>query len=218
MRIIYPRDSWILERAGKELDGLEGKGVYWINYALFDGQGRKPWGAFFTHLEGNLKKKFDEVAGKVDFAVCLNEKIKEYLQKKVKRVEIIKHGHDPRIKKEPVFGWNGRVYKSGRKGEELIEKIGGVLKGDYENAPEFYKKIDYLIVASRTEGGPMCVIDAIASGVPVIARRGAGWCDEFPVIRYETDKELFGIINQLRNPPTWNDWRKQHQSLFSSMN
>lgn len=202
---------------GRELEGVKGKGTYWINYALYDGKGERPYGAWFTHLEPAWQKRFDEVADKVDYATCQNKTIEKYLQKRGVKTYLIYPGHDERIKKEPVFGWNGRTYKSGRKGHDLIEKIGAI-HGDYENAPEFYNKIDYLIISSRIEGGPMCVVDAIAAGVPIIARKGLGWCDEFPAIRYETDKELLEIINQLRNPPTWKQWRNQHQSLFYSMN
>lgn len=184
---------------------------------IYDGEGDRPHGAFFTHLEPAWQKKFDEVASKIDYAVCLNKTIKKYLEDKGVKTEIIRHGHDPRIKKEPVFGWCGRVYKSGRKGEDLIEKIGGVIQGNFENAVEFYKKIDYLIIPSRIEGGPVPLIDAISAGVPVIAREGLGWCDEFPCIRYKDDEDILRVINQLRNPPTWEEWKEKHRKLFDEI-
>lgn len=214
--VIYPKDNHILERIGRELEHLKFDGTFFVNYALYDETKPRPHGAWFTHLEPSWKKKFDEVAKKVDFATCQNKTIQKYLMPTV--AHLIYPGHDERIKKKPVFGWNGRFYKSGRKGEELIKQIGDVKLGNYENAPEFYKEIDYLIITSRIEGGPMCVVDAISAGVPIIAREGLGWCDEFPAIRYKTDQELLNIVNQLRNPPTWEEFRKKHQLVFSLQN
>lgn len=215
--IVYPKDGWILERSGRELDGLEVPGTYFINYALFDETKQKPWGAFFTHREEANGKLFDDVAGKVEYAVCLNANVKDYLERKgVKKVVIIRHGCDERVKKKPVFGWCGRKYKSGRKGEELLDGL-EVEYGNYENAPEFYRKIDYLLVTSRIEGGPVPVIDAIAAGVPVIARKGLGWVDSFPIIPYQTDTEFMDIIYKLTHPPTWDDWREGHQKLFKEI-
>jgi hypothetical protein len=213
MKIFYP-DNWILNRLGRELEGLEGEGTYFVNYALYDETQPRPHGAWFTHLEPAWKKKFDEVADKVDYAVCQNETIKRYLEDKGVPTTVIYPGHDPRVKKKPIFGYCGREYKSGRKATELLPK--GTIKFGYEEAPEIYKKIDYLIITARIEGGPVPLTDAIAAGVPVIARGGVGNVNEFPCVRYKDDREFKKIINQLTNPPTWKQWRKKHQSLFCS--
>jgi hypothetical protein len=213
--IIYPEDGWILKRAGEELKGVRGNLTYYINYAIYEDTPGIT-GAFFTHLEPQWQKKFDEVASKVDFAVCLNKHIKQYLiDKGVKRVEIIQHGYDPRLKKEIVFGFCGREYKSGRKATELLPKK--TIKFGYNDAPEIYKKIDYLLIPSRIEGGPVPLIDAISAGVPVIAREGVGWVDDFPCIHFKTDEDFKKIIHQLTNPPSWNQWRRKHQLLFDSL-
>lgn len=233
MSIRYPKDNWILQRSGDELEGLEVEGTYFINYAMFDETMPKPWGAFFTHREPAYQKLFDEVASKVDYAVCLNKTIKKYLEDKgVKRVEIIHHGHDERLHKKSTFGVVGKVYPSGRKGEELVTRMfkegyDVIAWGEgwncptYDNfsdIPWFYKEIDYLVITSREEGGPIPLIDSIASGKPVIVREGLGWCDDFPAIRYKSDEELFEILWKLTHPPTWEDWKEGHRTLFSSLN
>ncbi len=232
--IVYPKDSWILSRAGEELEGLEIPGTYFINYALFDETQPKPHGAFFTHIEPKYHKLFDEVAGKVNYAVCSNRIIKDYLEKaRVPKVEIIPHGHDERVKRDITFGVVGRVYPSGRKGEELVYKMlkkcyNVVSMGDgwpcekycdWENAKDFYKKIDYLVVTSTIEGGPVPLLDAIAAGVSVIAPIGVGHCDEYPCIRYRKGdwESLNKVLDKLVNPPTWEDWRGKHKELFRSI-
>jgi hypothetical protein len=222
MAIVYPRDNWILQRSGEELDGLEVKGTYFINYAMFDETMPKPWGGFFTHREPATERLFERVASQVEYAVCINENVKRYLESRVPRVEIIRHGHDPRVKKDIVFGVSGVKYSSGRKGEDLVEtakQMGYKIEWneDFEKQPDFYKRIDYLLIPSRIEGGPVPVLDAIASGVPVIAREGLGWCDEFPVIRYKDDKNLFEVLHLLTNPPNWSLWRQKHKLLFQSI-
>ncbi len=216
MSIIYPDDGWVLSRAGRELDGLEVIGTYFIGYdALYDETKPRPHGAFFTHIEPAKKARFDEVAGKVDYAVCLNKNIKNYLKDKdIEKVEIIRHGHDPRVKKEILFGFSGRTYRSGRKGEELLKGINVIYSQDFEKQPEFYKRIDYLVIPSRIEGGPVPLLDAMAAGVPVLAREGVGWADEFPCIRFKDDEDFKNIVHQLTNPPTWRQWRDKHQKLF----
>jgi len=232
IEIVFP-NSWILNRAGKELNGLEGKGTYFINYALYDESKPRPHGAFFTHLEPKWKKKFDEVASKVDFAVCSNETIKQYLiDKGIKRVEVIRHGHQPELKKNIRCGVVGRTYPSGRKGEYLIANAVEAgfdviamgdgwpceVSGEWSDPREFYNLIDYLIIPSLIEGGPVPLIDAIAYGVPVIAPREVGHCDEFPCIRYDKGDwdSLKEVLTKLTHPPTWNEWLTKHQELFRS--
>jgi len=234
MAILYPEDNWILSRAGKELDGLDVPGTYFINYALFDETQPKPWGAFFTHIEPKYEKLFNEVAGKVNYAVCSNRIIKKYLEDiGVPKVEIIPHGHDERVKKDITFGVVGRVYPSGRKGEHLVDKMlekcyNVIAMGegwpcekycDWEKAKDFYNKIDYLVITSTIEGGPVPTFDALASGTPIIAPIGVGHCDEYPGIRYQKGNwdSLNKVMDKLVNPPKWSDWYGKHEELFKSI-
>ena len=87
-----------------------------------------------------------------------------------------------------------------------------------ENRRDFYSKIDYLVVTSREEGGPMVVPEALAHGVPVIAPN-VGWCWEFPsVIRYEAGAEgLLTILKAVTSVPTWPAWVQSHRELLAEL-
>lgn len=82
----------------------------------------------------------------------------------------------------------------------------------------FYAAIDYLVVTSTEEGGPMPVLEAIARGVPVIAPN-VGWCWEFPVLRYAVGEyeALRQVLEQLTAPPSWEHWGHAHARLFASL-
>ena len=62
-----------------------------------------------------------------------------------------------------------------------IRFTGGTLQ--IEQLPDFYRSIDYLLVLSENEWGPLPVLEALAMGKPVIAP-DVGWCWDYPVIRY----------------------------------
>jgi glycosyltransferase involved in cell wall biosynthesis len=144
----------------------------------------------------------------------------------------VKYGADDRLLKPLKFGVVGRVYETGRKGEHLaaaLRKDGynvvswgkgwpvpEMFPGSrWETLPDFYREIDYLIVTSLNEGGPVPVIDAIAAGVPVIAP-DVGWCWSYPVIPYEVGDldSLRHVLSKLSNPPTWQGWIDDHIELF----
>ena len=146
-----------------------------------------------------------------------------------------------------VFGVIGRTYNDGRKGERLVARAVadgfrfvacGVGEGRARRAraltrgqwpcstpytiatrDAFYTAIDYLVVTSTEEGGPMPVLEAIARGVPVIAPN-VGWAWEFPVIRYEPAGEysaLRQVLAQLTAPPSWEQWGEAHARLFAAL-
>jgi glycosyltransferase involved in cell wall biosynthesis len=61
-------------------------------------------------------------------------------------------------------------------GVEALEIEG---EGFYPDAYHlFYESIDYLLIPSLWEGGPMALLEALATGTPVIAA-AVGWVDEF---------------------------------------
>lgn len=150
------------------------------------------------------------------------------------RIAGVRYGCDERLSRKIVFGVVGRVYPTGRKGEHLavaLRRMGHTVVAwgkdwpldvpelfpgsPWDTLPEFYDQIDYLIVTSQNEGGPVPVIDAITAGVPVIAP-DVGWCWEFPVIRYEVGSlsSLVEVITRLTTPPKWSAWVRDHQKLF----
>jgi len=146
--------------------------------------------------------------------------------------------------RSPVFGVCGRVYGKERKGADLVNAAvaaGFTFHGCSDYRPlrsvraryrppcrithgiaqraDFYKSIDYLVITSTEEGGPMPLLEAIAHQVPVIAPRGVGWCDEFPAIRYLAGSwdSLHKILHALTVPPSWKDWTEQHRQLLESI-
>ncbi len=162
------------------------------------------------------------------------------------QVTIIRPGTDapPR---PIVFGVIGRTYNDGRKGERLVARavadgfrfvacgVGergarrtrALTRGQWPcstpytiaTRDAFYAAIDYLVVTSTEEGGPMPILEALARGVPVIAPN-VGWAWEFPVIRYEPAGEysaLRHVLAQLTAPPSWEQWGEAHARLFAAL-
>lgn len=75
---------------------------------------------------------------------------------------------------------------------------------NYENYPKVYDFIDYLLIPSLWEGGPMAVPEALAKGVPIISSN-VGWVPEFGVeYMYEPDNEqgLLDILKKIHEPLT----------------
>ena len=104
---------------------------------------------------------------------------------------------------------------------------GGTAIG-YDRIAEFYRIIDVLLVPARYEGGPMPVLEALASGKEVLSPP-VGFVPEFPHIEYEA-----GNFDALRNrieallkkklllresvsQRTWESWALQHHALFTKL-
>jgi glycosyltransferase involved in cell wall biosynthesis len=98
-----------------------------------------------------------------------------------------------------------------------------------DELPDLYRGLDYLLVTSSYEGGPMSALEAIASGVPVISPE-IGWMPELPHISYEVGDldQLNKILENLSSPlhelrrsvsaRTWDNFINQHRTLFSQFN
>jgi len=69
----------------------------------------------------------------------------------------------------------------------------------YENYPKAYDFIDYLLIPSLWEGGPMSIIEAYAKGVPIISS-DVGFVKEFGadyLFDPDDDKRLSEILNEI---------------------
>jgi hypothetical protein len=194
---------------------------------------------YFTHGDNG----FDLIPR---FAACLamNRTMGARLEERgAAHVTIVRPGTDapPR---PIVFGVIGRVYANGRKGEELVARAvadgfrfvacqtrdvtrpralarhGWPCAAPFAitEREAFYREIDYLVVTSLEEGGPMPVLEAIARGVPVIAPNVV-WCWEFPVLRYDVGEysSLRQVLEQLTAPPSWEQWGEAHARLFAAL-
>lgn len=160
-----------------------------------------PCTAWFSHqeLKNPLNGKFI-VAGKtVDMAISQSVKYKKVLSDNgVKNVVQVVPGVDldrftirpnPPQRDKLVLGYVGRQYSSSsRKNPKLLNAISkldfvelrctdGKLKP--EDVPGFYADLDFVVSPATVEGGPMCITESLAMGVPVVCFAGVGVADEF---------------------------------------
>ena len=73
---------------------------------------------------------------------------------------------------------------------------------NYENYPKVYDFIDYLLIPSLWEGGPMSVPESLAKGVPIISS-DVGWVPEFNVeymFKPDDEQGLLDILKKIRAP------------------
>jgi glycosyltransferase involved in cell wall biosynthesis len=235
VNLVFVADGWILERSAREIGSRvagvslngrrqETKLTYFINYAQYEEvDGRSM--ALFTHREdGALGTLFDYVASRVDHAVAMCNKTEELVSAFGVPTSVIHMGTDGI---RPLrFGICGRTYPTGRKGEHLVSQMveaGYDVSAWGEGWPcprfdgerdAFWNAIDYLVVTSTNEGGPVPVLEALARGVPVIAP-DVGWCWEYTTIHYvagswaSLKSTLAGLF-----PRTWAQWAADHAALF----
>jgi glycosyltransferase involved in cell wall biosynthesis len=255
-------DGWILQRMADELRVLDNITIsetidtsayanYFINYFQYEPVSTHKI-AWFTHLEEFVEETkifFFQTIPKIDYLVCqanlYSDLIKEFSPNS--NVRTISPGFSQQeYRLKPIrIGIVGRTYPSGRKGEDILERLGPLpgiefvatgsgwpianvkFLSDHE-MPDFYQSIDYLLITSHYEGGPMAAIEALASGVPVISPE-VGWIPELPHIPYVTaDAEsLRAVLDSLVSERqslrkavehrTWDNWRIQHQMLFDEV-
>lgn len=224
INIITGKDKWVLYRLSKEIlnrlqnsyitifepDGKADINIY-MNYALFKNKTNAIDIGYFTHYEP--KNNFDNIAKNVDYCISMCDKTATFLPKD--KTTVIKFWPDKQfIKEKIVIGICAKNQPGGRKRFYLIEelkKIKGIeilitnQKYKWEDMPLFYKSIDYLVVLSDNEGGPMPVIEAIASGKTVIAPN-VGWCWDYPVIKYNNINDLIDILSKLSSFTNDDGW------------
>ena len=221
---------------------------YHINYHAFRQKSAFDM-ALFTHREENAPGGADlfvHAARQADFCVCMSKTYERLLRENnIDRITTIMPGIElDKFTPELRIGVAGRTYATGRKGEALVAKAmaipltrwyfcgegwpaGGVTMG-YDRLSEFYRLIDVLLVPSRYEGGPMPVLEALASGKEVLSPP-VGFVPEFPHIEYEAGNfdELRNRIEELlRNKlrlrasveqRTWHAWALEHHTLFTKL-
>ena len=227
---------------------------YYINYGYYN---KKPAEgivlANFTHYDPLLHNdKFVQVAKEVEHCISISDATSNVLknldidQEKISTVII---GADKSFKPKLTLGIVGRTYPGGRKGEHLIEEILNdvELMEDMEiislnvgwNVPvsnlehsEFYRFIDYLLIPSLIEGGPVPFMEALACGTLSIAPP-IGVIPQFPHIEYETGDitSLKTAIKTVKNnfldrrqriagyikDYNWDSWADNHDKIFKKL-
>lgn len=200
---------------------------------------------YFTHIEEGLpaEQVFYDRAQEMDACVTQADLYRDILHNRgIENVVTIPCGVDhaeftPRLQ----VGIVGRTYHTGRKGEAVIADLMDMdnvqfhFTGDgWPGAPlhieegkmgDFYRAMDYILVPSLYEGGPMCVPEALACGTPIIAPE-IGWVPDFPHISYEKGNadSLRSVLEDLvqdklnlaqaASSYTWKRWAEGHIELF----
>lgn len=190
---------------------------------------------------------FNDIAKKSDICISSSEKYKdELLSIGAKRVFKIHLGADTNhFKPKLKIGVVGRTYNTGRKGESLLSEImdlpyldirftgaGWPLPSGIFNSQDmarFYNEIDYLLVPSLIEGGPVPMLEALSSGCPVIAPSDIGLVSEFPHIAFKRGdaKDLRRVIEDLAQEKLklrdsvintdWSIFARKHLDLFKNI-
>ena len=164
-----------------------------------------PW---FTHREN---AHFDKVASMADHCIAMSNKTGALLPQN--KTTVIVPGVEPQFSKDKiVFGCVGRNYPTNRKKFNWISQLEKIPNTEFrftngsvawEDMPAFYKNIDYLLILSENEGGPMPVLEALAGGKPIIAP-DVGWAWEVPCIKYNGYDQLEKIVKSMVLPK--NSW------------
>tara|TARA_R100001198_G_C5211237_1_gene196529 strand:- start:125 stop:991 length:867 start_codon:yes stop_codon:yes gene_type:complete len=96
-------------------------------------------------------------------------------------------------------GWDKVVNRFIEKGIDVEYQT----SEEYSEYPSLYEKIDYLLIPSLWEGGPMSVVEAYAMGIPIISS-DVGWVgSDFEVeYIYEPNNEcqLESVLNNIYAP------------------
>jgi len=256
VNIHAPTDKWILQRRGDELRkrlnyvtlNAQNKNDFdinfYINYTLFKEKTKTIDIALFTHIEPAPKetKLFFDNAERADYCVCSAKtcvkKLNEYGIKNV--VQILPGFNLDDLKPKLILGFVGRYAKpkhENRKGKKLLDMISllpftevrrTLGKVPKENIPAFYRNLDYTVITSKYEGGPMCLVESLACGIPVIAPSGVGLVPEFDVgvFKYENSnfESLKAVLFKLHNKKlklakqieelTWANYAINHDKIF----
>ena len=108
-------------------------------------------------------------------------------------------------------GWEPAVARLGHKGIS----VDNITDEDYEKYPDLYNKIDYLLVPSLWEGGPMSIIEASAKGIPIISSN-VGWVGTDFIVDYIYEpnnmKQLTNILEDILAPLQKRRKRVEHLS------
>ena len=268
VRIITEKPGWIMHRKAEEIqkhlgddyvrintDWAEAQIHYYINYGFF--QNKPKFGitvANFTHYDSeHLADKFVQVAREVDHCIAVSNETASVLRNfgiPDEKITTILVGADAKFRPKLTVGIMGRVYRGGRKGEDLVQALAddpevaskvrivaakegwGVPVWAFPDQEDFYRAIDYLLIPSRLEGGPVPFMEALACGTMAVAP-AIGVIPQFPHVPFPVG-DLEGLKNvlleladqhlmqrsfltsQMRGID-WNGWAVAHEKLFRGL-
>ena len=219
---------------------------YYITYAGLQRRISPIEIGWFTHMEPSepLKSMFLNYGRRFDYCTTQCQHYYEILAAQgANNLSVISPGVDlDKFIPKLTIGVVGRTYETGRKGETTIAQLmdldfvewkftGSGWPGESVfisdvDLPAFYRSLDVLLIASAYEGGPMCAIEALACGVPIISTK-VGWMEELPHIPFEYGnvaqlkeilKTLYAKKQSLRQSVidrSWDNYIEKHDKLFS---
>jgi glycosyltransferase involved in cell wall biosynthesis len=177
--------------------------THYLPYYEVPADPNKPCTAWFSHQESrsDLHKKFIDAAKVVDVAISQSARYAKMLRDNHDLHNVIqvmagtdldkfKLRESVNIKsKKLIVGHIGRQYtSSNRKNPSLINKISQLPFVDFRategklkpnQIPKFYRDLHVVISPATIEGGPMCVQEALAVGVPIVCLDNVGVANEF---------------------------------------
>lgn len=266
VRIVTEKPGWIMHRKAEEIqkhmesvvineDWSEADVHYYINYGYLRRRPEKGLViANFTHYDPlHLAEEFINAARMVDHCVAVSESTANTLRQigiPDSKISVILIGADKQFVPKLTVGIVGRIYKGGRKGDDIVRalledselssKIRIVSAQDGWGAPvwkfddpaDFYRSIDYLLVPSRIEGGPVPFMEALACGTMAIAPE-IGVIPQFPHISYPVGdvSALKATLSELADEHiaqrafltskmrqhNWEGWAFDHERLFRNL-
>jgi glycosyltransferase involved in cell wall biosynthesis len=194
-------------------------------------------GGFFPHREDG-DEEFDTIARQLDFCVAPSARYADYIRERCNpQAHLIYHGIElERFQPKLRLGFIGRQYKTGRKGQDLLRSVAELPyvellctdgKLSDEEIPGFYQRIDFVLITSSIEGGPLCFQEGLASGKEIIST-DVGMVSEFrdaPGVHVFHDRnELLRLLEQklaerLRLRASVQEfsvdyWVREHDKLF----
>lgn len=119
---------------------------------------------------------------------------------------------------------SGRSYSSGRKNFESAKLLKEIPYIDLRftegklseiELKQAYVDTDYVLITSKIEAGPMCIVEAIAMNKPVIAP-DVGWCWDYPVIKYRDELDLIEIFKNIHFPE--DAWKTRVSRVINKIN
>ncbi len=264
IRIITEPPGWIMHRKASEIqkhlgnvrvneDWDDADVHYYINYGKYKSRPKSGLAvANFTHYDPDvLATEFEAVAHEVDHCIAVSEATADKLRTfgvPNDKISVILVGADAsQFRPKLTLGIVGRVYKGGRKGEDLVHALVAdteimqtttifALRDDWgvpvwggDDQANFYRSIDYLLIPSRLEGGPVPFMEALACGTLSIAPP-IGVIPQFPHIPYKTGNidDLKKVITRLATEKIaqkshlanhlfridWSGWAVEHSKVF----
>jgi glycosyltransferase involved in cell wall biosynthesis len=220
--LVLQDKNWVIEKLANHFaEHIEGSKVsdyidmdadvnFYFNWHGFRNKTRFDV-CLFTHIED--RRWWDEIVKHCNVAVLIGNKYLDTVPED-KRVVFNPPPFNNFLPQEKIKVLVvGRSYGSGRKNFELanmVDKLPNIQvtftegKMSEEQLKSAYKNTDYVLVTSKIESGPICVVEAMAMKKPVIAP-DVGLCWEYPVIRYSTDEDLVGVFEKISTKDNaWN--------------